>query len=444
MKKIILNFVFILNIIKLIYSTYEFGELANFTNNIAISYSMEKDMGRCSCNLSPYCDYNCPCDSSCTEEDIKKFDEDERDKFKYFKERLSDYLCLNKQDKFNYNKNKAGISVKDHIFSLMCIHKDNSPDMGEFYEEEPKPNNAADDWKNEFFKSNNEENNEGNIELYKPDSNGYCIKSNISINKNNKFSCIDINDIVGGGFGFTKIQYGDNTIGIKDNAPSNTNASYYTNNKTKIINFNISWNIDENEGNTRPKGYMQGTPLKIKTNDQEYDRYYLPIIDSKGNCINENEENNTISFQPLIFKNNVIYSCIFNNNLRNIKIYQFLCESQTKICPTPDDKCDNTKNIIDCSEFDPDIIDGNVNIQLKIYSYKEGKESSPHEIIVNQKVYIDENSNNNGENEKKILTLKIKYIDVSSSSYYNTKDGKITSLIPLSDEELDAITVNDK
>ena len=39
--------------------------------------------------------------------------------------------------KFGYNKKEAGISVKDHIFSLMCIHTDNSGDMGEFYKETP-------------------------------------------------------------------------------------------------------------------------------------------------------------------------------------------------------------------------------------------------------------------------------------------------------------------
>ena len=441
MKKIFLNFVLILDIIK-IYSSYNFGILANYSNKNNLPYSTQKDMGQCSCNLSSFCDYNCPCDNNCTEDDINKFDNDEKDKSKYFKERLSDYLCQNKQDKFNYNKNKAGISVKDHIFSLMCIHKDNSPDMGEFYLKDPKPNNAADDWIKEFFNEGNKEGNtEENMTLYKPDSNGNCIKSNISIYKNNKFSCIDNNNIVSNDANFSSTLYGNNIIGIKNNAPSKTNVSYYTNDKTKIINFNVSWNISD--GNIRPKGYTQGTPLKINVDNQNYDQYYLPIIDSNGFCVIENEENNAINFQPLLFKKNVVYSCIINNDdLTNTKIYQFLCGDKTKICPTPDDKCENTK-IITCPDFDPSNLDGNVNIQLKIYSYKKGKESSPYEIIANQKVYIDDNTSNGGS-EQKILTLNIKYIDVSSSSYYNTKDGKITSLIPLSDEELDAITVNDK
>jgi len=443
MKKIFLNFVLILNIFKL-YSSYKFGKLSNYSSNNNVAYSTQKDLGQCSCNLSSFCDYNCPCDKSCTEEDINKFDEDERDRTKYIKERLSDYLCQNKLDKFNYNKNKAGISVKDHIFSLMCIHKDNSPDMGEFYIKEPKPNNAADDWIQEFFNERNKEvNYEENMALYKPDSNGNCIKSDISKYKNNKYSCIDNNNIVKSDNNFSSTSFGNNIIGIKSNASSNTSVSYYSNDKTKIINFNVSWNISENEGNIRPKGYTQGTPLKINVDNQNYDQYYLPIIDNNGYCINENEENNAISFQPLLFKKNMIYSCIINNNnITNTMIYQFLCGNKMKICPTPDDKCENTKNVT-CPDFNSSNIEGNVNIQLKIYSYKKGKESSPYEIIANQKVYINENQSNGGS-EKQILTLNIKYIDVSSSSYYNTKDGKITSLIPLSDEELNAITVNDK
>ena len=48
---------------------------------------------------------------------------------------MDEFRCKKKSDTFEYNKKKAGIKIKDHIFNLMCIQYDNSGDMGEFYKE---------------------------------------------------------------------------------------------------------------------------------------------------------------------------------------------------------------------------------------------------------------------------------------------------------------------
>ena len=58
------------NVIKIIYSIYEIpGRINHIHENF--SYSMQKDMANCTCDLSSLCDYNCPCDPKCTEEDKK-------------------------------------------------------------------------------------------------------------------------------------------------------------------------------------------------------------------------------------------------------------------------------------------------------------------------------------------------------------------------------------
>ena len=92
------------------------------------------------------------------------------------------------------------------------------------------------------------------------------------------------------------------------------------------------------------------------------------------------------------------------------------------ICRSPND-CNSQQ--ISC----PDITNMNsvgINITLDIYISKEGKEYNPHEIINNSTITLTPYN-------EQVLMFKVKFIDVSYSSYINTKNGKITSLIPLSD-----------
>ena len=416
MKKQFFYFLFFFNIIKFICSDYTFGDSIEKEFK-EFEYSMEKDLGQCTCDLSSLCDYNCPCD-----EDCENFE-------KKGKDRLEEYKCQSLEEKFKYNKNNASISIKDHIFSLMCIHFDRSGDMGEFYKEEPNEDNSDKkrNWIEKFFEvsNSNTQNDNEQINLNKSDSNGYCMRTYISELKNTEFSCIDNNHILSNS---TLADY------IND-LPQNTSGIYYINGRSNIINYKISLNANSQSKN-RPKGYSQGSPIKINYNNENYnyDQYYLPIIDSNGNCLRTESTNSTININPLLFKTNAIYSCRNSGDIDNTFFYNFLCSNnKAKICSSPDQG--NCNIDIICNRPEPS---ANLNnIELYIFTSKEGKESSPYEVIKGSLAEITQN----GQSE--LLTLNIKYIDVSSSSYYNTKDGKITSLISLDEKLLNSIKIND-
>ena len=429
MKKKILNIFFLLNIFNFIYSTFRFSEIVENYTFGDFSDPEEKDLGQCTCNLTAMCDYNCPCDDACNSEDKAKFNTKEIDVTKYNKDRMEDYKCKSLEEMFDYNKNKAGINVKDHIFNLMCVHFDRSGDLGEFYKTEPKDKDTkAKNWVNQFFEiENNIDANQK--EIYKPDSNGYCIKSKVSENKNNEYSCIDT------GIDPTQLISGsDNRFGngnqytsvkIKINDNGNSMDVLKTNFNSNIINFKILSGDGNGNQNGRRVGYIQGSPIKISLNGILYDQYYFPIINNKGQCSSINDNNiDDFTMKTILFKNNVIYSCIIGNNvIESTQIYDLFCNNSIIICHTPND-CNSQQ--IQC----PNITDINnykgIDIQLDIYTSKEGKEYNPHEVINNSTININEN--NNG-----ILTFKVKFTDISYSSYINTKEGKITSLIPLPD-----------
>ena len=344
---------------------------------------------------------------------------------------MEDFKCKSLEEVFDYNKNKAGISIKDHIFNLMCIHFDRSGDLGEFYLSEPKEGETekAKNWVNHFFQT---ENNFGTnqMEIYKPDSNGYCIKSKVSENKNNEYSCIateiDLSRLNSGSFKVNKYGNGNynTSYKIKNDSIDVDVDVLQSNFNSNIKNFKILSGTGNENQNGRPMGYIQGSPIKIRLNNDLYDRYYFPIIKNNGECARINEDKNYFNMKTILFKNNAIYSCILgNNNYMNTEIYDLLCNRNMTICRSPNE-CNNQKI---SRPVITNINSNGINIQLDIYISKEGKEYNPHEIINNSTITIS--PNNEG-----VLTFKVKFIDVSYSSYINTKNGKITSLIPLSDD----------
>ena len=416
MKKRILNIFLFINIFKSLISEYKFSPTINYTFE-NFNYSITKDLGQCTCDLSNLCDYNCPCDKDC-------------DTSYEYKERMDEFRCKKKSDTFEYNKKKAGIKIKDHIFNLMCIQYDNSGDMGEFYKETPEDENKkAKEWEDNFFKNDiKEEINK--IYLYKPDSNGYCINSSFFESKNHEYFCIKddikLNELFPNN-NYPSFGEGDNIIAVKK-YNNESGEVLKSNNKTGIIYFKSLWK-NETKNNNKPNGYMQGSPLSIQLGDKntEYNQFYFPLIDGSGHCINANNINNAISMKTFLFKNNALYSCKLGGNLNDTIIYKSLC-NKTKICSTP--QCNN--------DFELKCYDASnktdVNIQLNIYTSKNGKEYSPYEEIIGLKLYINETT------IKDLLTFKIKFIDVSYSSYINTKNRKITSLINLPDDVMKALS----
>ena len=392
-------------------------------------------MANCTCDLSSLCDYNCPCDPQCTEEDKKKFNINEKDTLNYGKDRLADFKCENKKNKYKYNKNKVGMTVKDHLFSLLCKHFDRSGDLGEFYLEKPNNENnqnIQNEWINKFFGIYGTNQTETIDYFYKPDSNGHCINSNYSKYKSGKSSCITDNT-------FNVNQFGNKTFDSNVNVNiilQNKNVRYYSNSQNNIKDFKIIGS-NENKNQNRSKGYIQDVPIKIEAGGNAYDQYYLPIINENMRCITDNTINNSISIKPILFKANTIYSCIYsnsNNNINNTFIYQFLYTRNTRLFHSPID-CENIKY-----DWSPPTLTGNQNaiLTLNIYTSKKRKEHEPYEIIKGYKCHATESIS---DGNQKILTLKINFIDISSSSYYNTKNGKITSLNPHNEEVMDAIKI---
>lgn len=427
MKKKLLNIFFLLNMFNHIYSIYQLSEIVKNYNFGDFSDPDQKDLGQCTCNLTAICDYNCPCDEACTSEDKEKFNTKEIDVSKYNKDRMEDFKCKSLEEVFDYNKNKAGINVKDHIFNLMCIHFDRSGDLGEFYLSEPKEGeatNKARDWVNHFFQT---ESNLGTDqrEIFKPDSNGYCIKSIVSESKTNEYSCIatEINVTQLNSRNVNVNKYGNGNYNASVKIKGDSIDVLETNFNSNIKNFKILSRTENENQNGRPMGYIQGSPIKIRLNNDLYDQYYFPIINNNGQCARINEDNNNFNMKTILFKNNAIYSCILgNNNYMDTEIYNLLCNSIMTICRSPND-CNSQQ--ISC----PNITNMNsvgINIQLDIYISKEGKEYNPHEIINNSTITLTPYN-------EQVLMFKVKFIDVSYSSYINTKNGKITSLIPLSD-----------
>ena len=181
MKWKILNLFFLLNILDLINSDIDIqGKIKYEMGNM--NYSIEKDLGQCQCDLSKFCDYNCPCD---TYDNGKKCDESYENI-----DRMEEYKCKSRKETFEYNKKNATIKLKDHIHSLMCVQFDRTKDLGEFYKKEPlEADTLAKEWVSQFFPSLNDQNDDI-MTIYKPDSNGYCMNSKRKKFNNNEYSCI--------------------------------------------------------------------------------------------------------------------------------------------------------------------------------------------------------------------------------------------------------------
>ena len=424
MKGKFLNIFFLLNILELFNSAIEIQDkiVLKDYNMGNMNYSMEKDLGQCACDLSKFCDYKCDC---ATYDDGKKCDESYE-----YEDRMDEYLCKSRKRAFEYNKDKAGINLKDHIHSLMCVQFDKTVDLGEFYKKEPEePDTLAREWVSQFFPTKKEE---GDFTIYKPDSNGYCVESKAKNFNKNEYSCIlsqtDENTLTGAVTDDKKFGESSKANAITMNKKEVTEILRMDNNK-KIVDFKNLWKSDENNDVIKnANGYIQGSPIRIINDNKLYKQFYFPIIDTSGACLLDDSYNNAISFQTILFKNDAIYACIKSSgDITDSSIYKNLCVNSQSFCSNPN--CDKTRPI-KCEESSK--IEG-VNILLNIYTSKTGKEYSPNEEILGSKIYINKTPVDG------VLIFKIKFIDVSYSSKINTKNEKITSLIPLSKEILDAL-----
>ena len=176
---------------------------------------------------------------------------------------------------------------------------------------------------------------------------------------------------------------------------------------------------------------MQGSPIKIKLNGNiYYDEIFFPINDNNGECITNNNINDAINIKSLLFKNNAIFSCR-TNDYKQTYIYDNILSKMT-LCSSPND-ADCNIDIIPNESLDE--TSESINMDLYIFSQKEGTENNQYYKISFSRLYI------HGANRSDIpLIFRIKFYDISESVIKNSKNGKKTSLKDLPEEVINIIS----
>ena len=474
MKKILIILFTLLNFSN---SEHHFGEQIKITNpdgndwkdketNI---FSQSKEMATCTCDLTSHCDIYCCCDEKCSDDDIKEWKEKSLC-LNNNKKWVEDYMCKNGEETFSYNKEKAGINIKDQIFNIMCIRYDRSSDMVNYYleydEERDKPKFDAlkQNWIDNFFVPKSErlpnpsykygEKIDIDFLLYKADSNGNCISTSF-------YFLIPFESSCHGEVDTTKIgtpqYYGDDSGTISEvtyiieysseNKINTKNTQvkvlrYKLGNKPQQIKFKVQWKKNEEATPTKkfPPGYLQGNPIKISDNNkpEPYNYgYYFQIYDSEGNCIKDNI-NDSIAPITFLFKNDMFISCKCSEKPTETVIYNIytkLIDGSLKFYSAP-----NATDYIRIfnktdDKFESNLDNKNIKMNLIFLTTQKGKENSPYDII--QTVYIK--MENEVSSEKKI-SLNVKFVDFSFSSIENSKNNKITNSISLPQELLEKMS----
>ena len=451
-------------------------EIDSWTNKQTVHFSKSLDMGLCTCDITNHCDFRCCCDQDCND-DKTSVDNWKKEGICLNKNnnRMEKYKCYNRKNSFFYNKDEAGIFIKDHIFNIMCIETDNSQDMGEFYLDEYDHSQVEKDknaWMENFFESppppseNFKYNDAYNLTIYRPDTNGNCVRANIYFLKPFESSCIyNGQESLIYDQGDTTNRYGDRKITeishiliyrkvenfyqIKERKINIVRMNVDSN----IIKFKVEW-IDENYNNkTLPTtyGYLQGNPIKIaeKNNNNGYSYYAngfnIPSSNKNRECImkNDNDIENSINFNKILFKTNHMFSCKYRGEPNNTYIYENICKELKVAIATNSSLSDisNSKSWIDINPQDDckrNFLEGkDINIQLIILTSKEGKENQPYEYIKYAKFFF---SNSDKRNSEPIISFKVKFIDLSFNSIENSKNNKITSFSSLPSEIIDILT----
>lgn len=399
--------------------------------DLTISDNKENRLNKCSCDKRDVCNFRCCCDEKCGPNLVEKWREQkiceniERDK-------LNKNMCISTKESFDYNSKNAGITIKDHIFNIMCIKYDNSGEMKEEYveKEEEEDENSDQIWIDNFFNFPSGSSNKNvtygqNISeikfIFKPDSNGRCVKNQkIYYLKPFETSCImenyQMNEFIPteryGKGDLKEVTY---LININDPTDIKTRGLYTERNNTNYssVKFIVKWINDGSEENNlrRSPGYLQGNPIYIKnTTDFSEKGYFLPVSDKDGNCVEDINEITNINY--IKFKQNLIVSCRLNGDFKKTTIYKYLCENELIISKYAD-LSDDIK--VSCNFESRHLI-------LEIITSNKGKESSPQNYIVNA-TFIEANNNLPDD----IFFFMVKFVEITYDLIENSNQGKITS-----------------
>ena len=453
------------------------NEWKNGETNI---YSNSKEMAPCTCDLTSHCDIYCCCDTKCSEDNIKNW-EDNSLCLNKNKKWVEDYMCKNAEETFKYNKNKAGINIRDHIFNIMCIKYDRSCDMVNYYKEynEEADKTKIDDLKNEWitkffgpteattrrlenkYKYGQKIDKIENLILYKADSNGNCIIADAYFLIPFESSCLDLNKEIETKIEKeSKVKYNedgnimseitnditymsDNSIKVSKKALYTISTSTPTS-TSNILKFKVKWKKDgATQTKNFPSGYLQGNPIKIKFQDKLYNYgYYFHIYDKEGKCLGKIDN----SFNPIsiLFKNNIFISCTYSGiapiETEIYRIYSNLIdESKTLKFYSAPNSSEDIK-IIDKTpdEFKSELSkypNAIIKMNLIFLTTQKGKENSPDDIIqtVYTKMELEALTGNK-------ISLNIKFVDFSYYTIINSKNNKITNSISLPQKLLEKLS----
>ena len=414
----------------------------------------------CPCDLSSYCDYRCCCDEKC---DAKDWRQQGICLNKEKKNYNSEFLCTDdKKLLFKYNSLKAGITIKDHIFNIMCMKYDRTKSMFKFYDisfstAQNKLESLYSKWKDSLTAHDESKDNlvyiETGFSIYKPDSNGNCIKTQ------HIYYFKPIETICYGNSKEIKNEISKNKkCKLKENDTGNLNEVQYiiyynyTNSTTsdnficyyiplsseteedRPIKFKVKW---INIASKNPKlsgvgGYLQGMPVLIKINGtfRFENGFYVHGADKNGKC-GGTLKNPT---DPVIsFKKDLIYSCWTDNTEYVLPILNF---KSISIAKYGDKKINEDDEWIDINESDYNEAKNNIsnclgkekgiNIFLGIITSKKGYKNS-------QKMYIENATINSVCNEKvrNVISFFVRFSEISYKLYENKINGKFSSFASL-------------
>ena len=437
----------------------------NTIDGESVPQSESLDIGPCPCDLTNRCDYRCCCDNDCDDEIEKEYWIGNDTCINKKKERMEDFKCLKNNETFKYNKKKAGLSIKDHIYNIMCIQFDNSGDMGEFYLKEDSDSNIDDTinlWKKDFFGETRrirrlEEKIFSGLDLhiYKPNSKGECyLYDNYEELKPIEYVCnrsniaINFEEISKNIINEPKIKEEEekkiSEITLIVQNDSKVEVEFLNSSKNAdMLKFKVIWKYNQNKNNENkkdlPKGYIQGNPIKIALNNEANNNdyyyytngYFIGMSNKTGDCIynNDNAKENEDEIQnlfPISFKKNLKYSCKKDNTKKFEKslIYDLVCNKNLYIAKYYNSKLDNIKEETKWIEI-PKLncsAENITSIKLIVITSKEMDEETSIEYIEHASLNITTSGTYSDT-----ISFEVKFFELTYSTIMNIIEGKTST-----------------
>ena len=113
----ILHLIFFILKLDINFAYFERGISLEKSDDIKSNTEQENS---CTCDLTNHCDYRCCCDNDCEKTQLTEWRENDKC-LNYHKSIIEDFKCKSRKNNLKYNNEKAGLTVNDHIYNIMCI-----------------------------------------------------------------------------------------------------------------------------------------------------------------------------------------------------------------------------------------------------------------------------------------------------------------------------------